>query len=40
MIDEGRTTNNIMAGNVQFRIEGKSLVGVLKNYNDKMNKVK
>ena len=40
MIDEGRTTNNSMAGNVSFRIAGKELVGVLKNYNDKMNKVK
>ena len=40
MIDEGRTTNNSMAGNVSFRIAGKELVGVLRNYNDKMNKVK
>lgn len=40
MIDEGRTTNNSMAGNVSFRIAGKELVGVLRNYEDKMNKVK
>lgn len=32
-------TNNIGGGNVTFRIQGKELVGVLNNYNNKTSKV-
>lgn len=31
--------NNITSGNVRFEIKGSTLVGVLKNHNNKMNKV-
>lgn len=41
MIDEGRTgLHQSMGGEVIFRIHGKDLEGVRRNYNDKMNKVR
>lgn len=41
MIDEGRTgLHQSMGGEVIFRIHGKDLEGVRRNYNDKMNKIR
>lgn len=39
MINEGTTKGNDL-GNVQFRIQGKDLVGVFANYNNKMSKLR
>ncbi len=33
------TSNNITSGDVTFRIQGQQLVGVLKNYNNKQNRI-
>ena len=42
MLDEGKTTNASNAsglGEVEFKIRGSDLVGTLKNYNNKINKI-
>ena len=39
-IDSGRIGAGGLAGNVRFEIDGRKLVGVLKNENDKMGKVR
>ena len=40
MIDEGRTSSHNLGGEVSFHIAGKDLKGVLRNYEDKMKKVR
>ena len=39
MLDEGRTEKNNLGGNVEFRIRGTELVGVLDNYTNKRSKI-
>ena len=40
IIEGGTSNNSTLSGDVSFRIQGKDLVGVLNNYNNKMSKIR
>ena len=40
IIEGGNSNNSALSGDVSFRIQGKDLVGVLNNYNNKMSKLR
>lgn len=40
MIEGGNSNKSALSGDVSFRIQGKDLVGVLNNYNNKMSKIR